>query len=274
MNDYQKQTQQFNDLLFKHRNKAYGAYVLRSESDKILTKSMFFGISLLTTLALIPLGQNFLSPTKEVIPDTGMVLVHIDEVNDVIKPEKTVVLPTAPAVKTEDNTVPVPTRDTKNEIKIEKIEGAVPGNINNTVGETAPENTYQPPAVAAGTGEPTVTIPKTVVTETPAEDPDAIIAKVDAQAAFPGGIDAFRKKIMNEFDASNLDTGEVLRTNVSFVVERDGSISNIKADGKDAAFNKEAMRTVKGIKAKWNPAKLKNKPVRSYFTLPISVQFE
>jgi hypothetical protein len=39
-------------------------------------------------------------------------------------------------------------------------------------------------------------------------------------------------------------------------------------------FNKEAEKTIKGIKGKWNPAKFQGENVRSYFRFPISMQFE
>jgi protein TonB len=69
------------------------------------------------------------------------------------------------------------------------------------------------------------------------------------------------------FDSSVIEneTGEVVKAVVTFVVERDGTISNIKVSGANADFNKEAEKTIKGIKGKWNPAKFQGENVRSYF---------
>ena len=49
----QNQEFRFNEVLFEHRNKEYGAYVLRNESDRILTKALFVGVSLLDWLSLV-----------------------------------------------------------------------------------------------------------------------------------------------------------------------------------------------------------------------------
>ena len=61
---------------------------------------------------------------------------------------------------------------------------------------------------------------------------------------------------------------------MTFVVERDGTISNVKAVGANADFNRESEKVIKSIKGKWNPAKLGGQNVRSYFRFPISMQFE
>ena len=44
-------------------------------------------------------------------------------------------------------------------------------------------------------------------------------------------------------------TEGVIKTMVTFIVERDGTITNIKADGPNKDFNAEAIRTIKSVKA-------------------------
>ena len=96
------------------------------------------------------------------------------------------------------------------------------------------------------------------------------------EADFLGGINAFRNKVNENFDTSSVESesGEVIKGIITFVVETDGTISNVKVNGANADFNKEAEKTIKKIKGKWNPAKLQGEKVRSYFRLPISMQFE
>jgi TonB family protein len=56
---------------------------------------------------------------------------------------------------------------------------------------------------------------------------------------------------------------------VSFVVEKDGSISNIKIiRSPDASLNNEAVRVISTM-PKWIPGKEKGKTVRVYYTLPV-----
>ena len=75
---------------------------------------------------------------------------------------------------------------------------------------------------------------------------------VDVEASFHGGMEAFRAKVSENFDASSMSGDEgLVNATVSFVVETDGTISNIKAKGSNADFNAEAERTIKKIKGKW-----------------------
>ncbi len=61
------------------------------------------------------------------------------------------------------------------------------------------------------------------------------------------------------------------RVSVSFVVEKDGSITNVKVtQSEDPLFDKEAVRVVKSM-PKWKPGKLKGgKPARVLVTLPFN----
>ena len=69
------------------------------------------------------------------------------------------------------------------------------------------------------------------------------------------------------------DEGTV-KTEVTFVVERDGSITDVKASGPNKDFNAEAIRTVKSVRNKWAPAKINGQAVRYRYRLPLTMQFE
>ena len=61
---------------------------------------------------------------------------------------------------------------------------------------------------------------------------------------------------------------------VQFVVEKDGSVSNVKvAKSVDPSLDKEAIRVVKAM-PKWEPAKLRGKPVRVSCTIPIGFSLQ
>ena len=94
-------------------------------------------------------------------------------------------------------------------------------------------------------------------------------------AEYPGGMNELRKQVSQifYFDALLPDVSKI-STNIHFIVEKDGTISNIKANGTDRDFNAEAERTIRKINGKWTPAKLKGENVRSYFKFPISMMFE
>lgn len=264
-----------NEILFEHRNKEYGAYVLRSESDRILTKSLFVGISLLAAISITPMVISAFKATEVAKPKPPVIYyLHpvdpIDPVTPIKKPEVPHIQQSKP-VKTYDNTVPEPKADVTNEKVVEKIEGAVAGIRNNSEGETAGTE-YHPTIPNVGTG-PAVPYVQPTISVTPKAGEETPETIVDVEADFVGGIDAFRNKVMNGFDGSGFDDSDVMKTTITFIVEKDGSISGIKADGKNTAFNNEAIRTIKSIKGKWVPAKIKGRAVRSYFKFPISMKF-
>ena len=276
---HQNQEFRFNEVLFEHRNKQYGAYVLRNESDRILTKALFIGVSVLAAVSLMPLIANALKGpniTEKIIAcDFGP--FNVRQVDDVEQPPVQQVQTARPKVKTEDTTVPEPRVVVKSEKNVEKIEGAVAGTTNNSEGVVAPPNTYVPPTTNIGKGPVISTPPPAMPVEK--TDPNKIVDGKDlgVEANFNGGIESFRNKVMNNFDGSGFESDDVMRTTVTFIVEIDGTISNIKANGADADFNNEAIRTVKAIsaKGKWIPGKnKKGESVRSYFKFPISMKFD
>lgn len=269
-----------NEILFEHRNKAYGAYALRTESDRILTKALFIGVSLLATISVAPFVVNAFK-SDVVITDQGYDDPRIIKVVETPEKDPPVQIKPKPApekVKTIDDRLPEPKKNVTNEKKVitpeEKI-NAISG-TQTSDGKEITTPTYVPTSTTIGTG-PVINTAPPKVPVVPVEDPNEIIGEggLSKSANFEGGIDAFRNKVMNKFDVSAFEEEGVVSTKITFVVETDGTISNIKANGKDASFNAEAIRTIKAVKGKWVPGKnKKNESVRSYFSFPISMKFD
>ena len=104
------------------------------------------------------------------------------------------------------------------------------------------------------------------------EAEDEIFQVVEQDPEFPGGSDAIFKFIQQnlkypQLAKENNITGRVF---VQFVVEKDGSVSNVRAmRDPGGGLGKEAERVVKSM-PKWTPGKQRGKAVRAYFTLPIN----
>ena len=264
--------QALNEVVFEKRNKEYGAYALRNEANVVLKKALFIGVGLFGLLAMTPLVIANLKP--KAIDNPVFVDINIKDLNlpeDVVeRPIPRVIPPKAPVqVKTQSLTPPTPTR---NAVKEETINQKVDDAVISTTTTPGVAVTNPNQHVTAGTENG-----KEIVKETPAKpNPNDIIRDVDVEADFIGGVNAFRTKVLQNFDSSVIEneTGEVVKAVVTFVVERDGTISNIKVSGANTDFNKEEEKTIKGIKGKWNPAKFQGENVRSYFRFPISMQFE
>ena len=263
--------QALNEVVFEKRNKEYGAYALRNEANVFLKKALFIGVGLFGLLAMTPLVIANLKP--KAIENPVFVDINIKDLNlpeDVVeRPIPRVIPPKAPVqVKTQSLTPPTPTRDAVKEETInQKVDDAVISTT--TTPGVAVTNPNQHVATGTENG-------KEIVKETTKPNPNEIVKNVDVEADFIGGVNAFRTKVLQNFDSSVVEneTGEVVKAVVTFVVERDGTISNIKVSGANTDFNKEAEKTIKGIKGKWNPAKFQGENVRSYFRFPISMQFE
>ena len=94
---------------------------------------------------------------------------------------------------------------------------------------------------------------------------------VDEKPSFPGGESA-----MKSFLRSNIKYPIVAQENgeqgcvfVQFIIEKDGSISDVKVARSDAPLlDEEAMRVIKAM-PKWNPGKLKGIPVRVKNEVPV-----
>jgi len=101
---------------------------------------------------------------------------------------------------------------------------------------------------------------------------DSIYNIVEEKAQFPGGDMAMYKWIADHLKYPEECRAKSIqgRVTIQFVVNKDGSISEIKTlRSPNPLLSKEAIRVVKTM-PKWSPAKVKGKVVRSYFRLPIN----
>ena len=89
-----------------------------------------------------------------------------------------------------------------------------------------------------------------------------------------GGVQNFRQLIAKNFRAKKVKGKGKESCVLKFVVETDGSITNVTAIGDNESLNKEAIRAISLIKTKWSPAKINGVPVRYRFRVPLNIVFE
>ena len=263
------------EIVFQHRNKEYGAYDLRSNYPRLLTRSFligtaFFVLAVATPFIVMKIKQ--MNAKEEVKVEANLV--------DVLQEDKIIEQP---------DEAPPPPPPPKEEEKIEVIQNVVPEpkkapkietppppiskqldtqtGLQNQEGVKAPA--YTPPPPPPSTGKSNTVELKPQVSDT------QVYTEVEQTAEFPGGINAFRNKVSSNFDGSAMNGDEgTVKAEVTFVVERDGSITDVKASGGNSDFNSEAVRTIKSIKNKWTPAKINGQSVRYRFRLPLTMNFE
>ena len=112
---------------------------------------------------------------------------------------------------------------------------------------------------------------------------------------FPdGGINGFRELVVSKFNTDKVNPYQhlpieyvkkiqqmilqnkptpdiLLMTTVKFIVEPDGSMSDISAKGENQSFNEEAELAVKAIQVKWIPGEANGKKIRSLYSMPIKM---
>jgi len=107
---------------------------------------------------------------------------------------------------------------------------------------------------------------------TPQDDNDnRVYQLVDQMPVFNGGNKALKKWIVNNlvYPQVAMKNGIQGRVIVTFVIERDGSVSDVKMlRSVDPSLDKEAIRLVKSM-PKWIPGKKDGASVRTQYTLPV-----
>ena len=130
------------------------------------------------------------------------------------------------------------------------------------------------------------------------EDKNIVLNYVDKEAVFPdGGVNGFRNLLASKVNTNKINEYENLpkeevkkikklisqkkpisKTTISsvltFIVELDGTISDISAKGENQSFNEEIERAVKSIQTKWIPAEVKGEKVRSKYYVPVKITVE
>ncbi len=103
------------------------------------------------------------------------------------------------------------------------------------------------------------------------EATEEIFVVVEKQPEFPGGTTALMKFLGDniKYPVIAQENGIQGRVITNFVVERDGSISDVQVvRGQDPSLDREAVRVIKTM-PRWTPGQQRGKPVRVRFTLPV-----
>lgn len=254
------------DLVFENKNKEYGAYQLRRESSKTTVMAFFSGILLIAVIGGIFTLSNLLGKpiVLEIVPT-------IDEILTVTPYFAQPEIPKTPATKSPTNAA----QETK--VLLPMVVSATPDVIvaiptNRDIIESHPINSGTESGTGTGTGTETINNPTV-----PIDDGKTInnTAELDKLPEFPGGINKFYNYVGNNFEKPEIEGNNTFRVYVSFVIEKDGTMTDIHVK-RDPGYGlgKEAIRVLKSLKTKWSPGMIGSKPVRTSYNLPITVQMD
>ncbi|WP_395067044.1 energy transducer TonB [Flavobacterium sp.] len=260
------------DLVFEGKNQKYGAYQLRRDSSKTTLMAFFVSVTFIalvsgTGLLLSSFGSKPMPKPLVTINDSIVVTPYV--ARPVEKKKEAVV---KPKVKTPEVKIPVIKIENRN-FKVaptEESKTPITSNVEVPI-INAPGIITDGPGTK-GTPTPINTGGTTTGTE-PIKNNGPVNAKeLDTQPAFPGGMKNFYQYVGNNFDKDNLEEGETIRVKVSFVIEKNGAMTDIEVLEKtNETVDKEAVRVLKSLKTKWTPGIKDGAPVRTRYTLPITV---
>ncbi|MBV8390030.1 MAG: energy transducer TonB [Mucilaginibacter sp.] len=111
-----------------------------------------------------------------------------------------------------------------------------------------------------------------VESETSSAGNSKIFTAVEQEPSFPGGLEKFYKFLQSNirYPAVAFEKKVQGKVFISFVVEKDGSLTDIKVvRGIGSGCDEEAVRVI-GISPKWKPGIQNGRPVRVQYTMPIS----
>ena len=270
--------QKWIDLVFEGKNEAYGAYAIRQDTNKrnlFAMLALFAGIiAIVGTFLLVNVASEAIA-AAQAEHETEVTLEQIEEeveeqeeeevVYDVEELEQLVAEETVmnsekfTAYEMEDD---APEQVTKTQDEIAQSDVAV-GAIDYDKGSDEAEHVLK-------------TTDKVVAEVPPAAEVTKVWDVVEQMPSFKGGdqalLDWLHKNI--HYPAIAEENGIQGRVVCTFVVERDGSITDIKVVRPiDPSLDKEAVRVLKNM-PKWIPGKQNGSSVRVKFTLPVTFKLQ
>lgn len=256
------------ELVFKGRNQAYGAYELRKQNPKTTNRALLIAIVSVSFLISLPtiisVIKGFIPKADEKVKVTDVVLMQpppIDQTKPPPPPPKEPPKPKVDQVK-----FPPPIVKPDNEVH----EKDPPTEKQLQIADPGQKEQKGDPNAQVRIDEPVGNADITAVTE--AGDGDKIFNAVEIQPAFPGGEGAFGKFLQDHirYPAVAKENNVTGRVFVQFVVERDGSLTDLKIlRDPGSGLGDEAIRVLK-ISPKWKAGIQNGKYVRVQFTVPVN----
>ena len=263
----------YDEIIFRNRNRAYGAFDLRQHYRPTLTRALGLGIGLFLLGLSAPTLYARFFPTNPFSINQVMVETELMKLEEPPTEEPVPIPPVeqVPTVNTVRNLPPVvmPEADV--------VETTLPPTVEEL------QNATSGPETAEGTGDIEVIAPPEVSTPTAKETAlevapkaDEVFVVVEQQPEYPGGMDALRTFLTKNlnYPRSAASAGISGRVFVSFVVNTDGSLADVQVlKGIGFGCDEEATRVVQKM-PHWRPGKQSGRAVRVKYNLPIAFSLE
>ena len=281
--DVDLSSKEWRDIVFEGKNKEFGAYEMRCGSVKRHNRAMIIviiALAIILTFLILYMKGVFATPEEaETVATVDVELTNMD-VEDVQEEEDVMEQIDIPEPETEIQQIE---EDVKQQLLTEAV-------IVDVVDEDKKmqdqekikedDSKISIKNVAEGaedfTSQDQMKKDVIVVEEPVKVEPEKIFDAVEQMPTFPGGDAALYKFIGDNlvYPAQAAEEGVSGRVTIRFVVERDGTVSQVTvARGKHPALDKEAKRVVSKL-PKFIPGKQNGQTVRVFYTLPINFKLQ
>lgn len=276
------------DVVFANRNKEYGAYDLRKFAPKATNVALFSIVSIVLVLSAPKMFNIKVFPDKPVEEAPVITEVTLEDL-DIPEPEEEEEEPLpqdeeppqriAQEPPAEDLVrFPEPKVVPESQVKEEVVSQEEIKKENKTPARITLKGTKGASGVPTGEFGPKKV--EGQITGSATGDPDGgadkIFTAVEVNPEPHGGLNAFRKWVGDNYSYPQgaIDAGVKGQVVVSFVVERDGSLTDIKVV-KDLSYGTgtAAVNVLKKARP-WKPGIQNGRPVRVAYTLPITLNLQ
>ena len=253
----------WNDIVFEHRNKGYGAYQLRKLYASHILKAFLLTVVVFAGIISLPELLDFLSKEEKALELPGKI-IHYTE----LAPPPPIEQTPPPKVNTPPPVKKVvkylPPKVTEEEVPEEE---PMPTIEEIKLNDTGLEN-------VEGTGEVVLDVPIEGTGETALPAEEAIYQFVEQMPEYEGGMEAMIKFLQKhmKYPARARRMGIEGTVYVKFVIGKEGRIEDVailKGISKDC--DEEAMRVIQ-MMPPWKPGKQNNNAVKVSMMLPIKFQ--
>lgn len=248
------------DILFDNRNKKYGSYELRKHYDNRAAKTLFTVMSLCIALGGYALMHK--EETAAVIATIANKPIEMHTLNiELPKPKIEQPAPTVEAVKP---TVANPLPKVVTDDKVTDPPKTVDEMKGKESGLADAEGSKEGTVVATSKNTNTIGGGTETSTET-----NKILTYSEVLPSFDGDMIKYMQQNLR-YPTNARENNIEGRVYVQFVVNEDGSVDNaIVKRGIGGGCNEEALRVVMSM-PKWKPGMQNGRPVKVYYTLPIT----
>ena len=258
------------ELIFKDRNKEYGAYDMRLDTPKRHNLATLIVIVVVILVITLPMLIKFITPEKEnkIVVNEVTTLAKLPEAeikrNEELQPMMKPTTPPPPLKSTIKFTSPVIKKDEEvgeeDEIKSQD-ELAARGNVAISIADVKGNDEID--------GQDIADFKDFVAPEVEEEE---VYIIVEQMPGFPGGEEALLKYISDhiEYPTMAVERGIEGRVTVRFVVNKDGYVQDVTViRGVHELLDKEAVRVIQSL-PRWNPGKQNGVAVAVYYNVPVN----